>query len=223
MLIPSPEIILTGMFMGVMASAPVGPVNLLCIQRTIERGFFAGFAAGLGAVLGDGLIALGAAFGINAISDLILKYDKILRIAGGIVLIAFGIHLFVASASLSRSDAGRKDASRDGIMSYIWSVPQTFFLTITNPGAWIAMAGLVGGGGAAIGGLNTSAEALTLVVAVMGGSVLWWFLIARMISLIRHKLDAATLHLINQIAGGSLIVFGAAVLGQLGLKTLGWI
>ena len=65
-LLPNPLVIPVGILIGILVSAPVGPVNVLCIQRAIERGFFGGVAAGLGAVLGDGLIALFAAFGVKA-------------------------------------------------------------------------------------------------------------------------------------------------------------
>ena len=221
MLIPSPELILTGMLIGVIASAPVGPVNILCIQRTIERGFFAGLAAGTGAVLGDGLFAFFAAWGITAISDMMLQKRALVQIAGGGVLMLFGIKLFFTKPQLDRPDPTTQN-DRDGFWAYVWSIPQTFFLTITNPGAMLGMFALVGGGGSALGGLST-AEALTFVVSVMGGSLLWWFLIARTIASFRHKLNERRLRFINQAAAVALIGFGLAVLGQQVARSLGWV
>ena len=220
MLIPSPELILTGMLIGVVASAPVGPVNILCIQRTIERGFFAGLAAGTGAVLADGLFAFFAAWGMTAISDLMLQKRAILQIAGGAVLIAFGVKLFFARPELANADLSAQPDGKDGFWDYIWTIPQTFFLTITNPGAMLGMFALVGGGGSALGGLSTP-EALTFVISVMGGSLLWWFLIARAISSFRQKLNARRLRLINEIAAMAVTGFGIAVMGQQILRTLG--
>ena len=222
MFIPSPQLILTGIMIGVVASAPVGPVNILCIQRTIERGFFAGLAAGTGAVLGDGLFAFFAAWGMTAISDMMLHNRAILQIAGGGILIAFGIKLFFTHTDLANADLAAKPEGSDGFWDYVWTIPQTFFLTITNPGAMLGMFALVGGGGSALGGLST-AEALTFVLSVMGGSLLWWFLIARVISSFRHKLNARRLSFINQAAAIVLTAFGIAVMGQQILRSSGWI
>ena len=219
-LIPSPQLILTGILIGVVASAPVGPVNVLCIQRTVERGFFAGLAAGTGAMLADGLFAFLAAWGITAISDIMLQKRAILQIVGGGVLLAFGVKLFFAKPDMAKADLEASRAGKDGFWAYIGSIPQTFFLTITNPGAMLGMFALVGGGGSALGGLST-AEALTFVISVMGGSLLWWFLIARVVSSFRHKLDARRLRLINQAAAVVLIGFGVAVMGQQVGRSLG--
>lgn len=218
---PSPHLILTGMMIGVIASAPVGPVNILCIQRTIEHGFFAGLAAGTGAVLGDGLFAFIAAWGITAISDVMLKERALLQIVGGAVLLAFGIKLFFTKPKLTDPRLRTGAAERDGFWAYIWAIPQTFFLTITNPGAMLGMFALVGGGGSALGGLSTT-EAITFVISVMGGSLLWWFLIARIIASFRHKLDERRLRLINQAAAVVLGGFGIAVLGQQVFRSMGW-
>ena len=91
-------------------------------------------------------------------------------------------------------------------------IPQTFFLTVTNPGAILGMAAMIGGLGSLIGGLNTYLEALLLVVAVMGGSLLWWLGLSELIATIRHRLTESRLKLINRIAGGVLFAFGLVLL-----------
>ena len=91
--IPNPLIIPVGLVIGVLVAAPVGPVNVLCIQRAIERGFFGGLAAGIGAVLGDGTIALFAALGVGAISGAIEYHRTAIQVVGGLALIAFGAAL----------------------------------------------------------------------------------------------------------------------------------
>ena len=91
-------------------------------------------------------------------------------------------------------------------------IPQTFFLTVTNPGAILGMAAMIGGLGSLIGGLNTYPEALLLVASVMGGSLLWWLGLAELIATIRHKLTEARLKLINRIAGAVLFAFGLILL-----------
>jgi threonine/homoserine/homoserine lactone efflux protein len=221
LLLANIQLILAGVLIGVLTAAPVGPVNVMCIQRTLERGFFAGFAAGLGAVIGDGLIALAGAFGINAISDLMERNDHLLRLVGSGVLIVFGLKLWTTEPIIDAEGRPIRESHSEGLLDYVWSIPQTFFLTITNPGAVLAMFLMVGGAGSAIGGLNSTAEALTLVTAIVGGGVLWWFFLAGLISRIRHKLTQRSLKIINQMAGATLIVFGAAVLAHLAAKTVG--
>ncbi len=94
-LIPNPFIIPVGLIIGILVAAPVGPVNVLCVQRAIERGFWGGLAAGIGAVLGDGLIALFAGLGVGAISGAIEHHRTAIQIVGGLALIAFGLKLLV--------------------------------------------------------------------------------------------------------------------------------
>ena len=91
--------------MGVLLAMPFGPVNLLGIQRAVERGFFGGMAAGLGIMLGDGLIALGAAMGVNAISGAIREYRTAIQIIGGLALLGAGIKLYLTPADRHHRDA----------------------------------------------------------------------------------------------------------------------
>jgi threonine/homoserine/homoserine lactone efflux protein len=197
------QLVLAGILIGVLVAAPIGPVNVLCIQRTVSLGFFGGVAAGLGAMLGDGTLAAIAAFSMTAISDVMLAYAAPIRIAGGLVLIGFGVMLLARRPVLKVSP---------GEESRLWEhtgiIPHTYFLTVTNPGAILGMLAIFGGLGSLIGGLNYF-EALLLVVAVMGGSLLWWISLAELISTIRHKLTEQRFKLINRIAGTVLLAFGA--------------
>jgi threonine/homoserine/homoserine lactone efflux protein len=225
-------LILTGLAIGVIVAAPVGPVNVLCIQRTLERGFWAGVAAGFGAVLGDGLLAAAAAFGVTAISNLTTDYRTTIQLIGGAILLVFGMRLYFARprtapqgsrwAELRRIAETVPDMFRPLMRYRIWRIvphasviPQSFFLTVTNPGAILGMFAIFGGLGSLTGGLTSYVEALTLVLAVMGGSLMWWIGLSHIISTVRHKLDEERLQLINQIAGGVLVAFGVLLIGQL--------
>ena len=136
-LFPNPLIIPIGLLIGILVAAPVGPVNVLCIQRAIERGFWGGVAAGLGAVLGDGLIALFASLGVGAISGVVKYYRVSIQVIGGLALIAFGIKLYFTAPHIKALDPhhGRDAKLKD----FVWDIPQTFFLTITNPGAVLGL------------------------------------------------------------------------------------
>jgi arginine exporter protein ArgO len=166
-------------------------------------------------MLGDGLLAAIAAFSVTAISDVLIAYSGLIQLVGGVLLIIFGIGLLFAPPMLLIAP---------GQKSHLWDhwgiIPQTFFLTISNPGAILGMLALIGGLGSLIGGLDTYLEALLLVVSVMGGSLLWWLGLSELIATIRHRLTESRLKLINRIAGTLLIAFGAVLL--VNELVLGW-
>jgi len=201
------QLVLAGVGIGVLVAAPIGPVNVLVIQRAVRGGFWAGLAAGLGAVLGDGLLAAIAAFSVTAISEAISAYSEWIQFIGGLLLIGFGLTLLVARPAMT-IPIGEKSH----LLEHMGIIPQTFFLTVTNPGAVLGMAALIGGLGSLLGGLNTYLEALLLVAAVMGGSLLWWLGLSELIATIRHKLTEGRLKLINRIAGAILLAFGLILL-----------
>lgn len=227
------ELVVAGLFIGVLIAAPVGPVNVVCIQRTLERGFWGGFAAGLGAVLADGVIAAAAAFGMSAISGVMNSHQTEIQLIGGIIIVFFGAKVYftkpkiVATATTNlarlRRVVDRVPAFlRPTLRFRIWRivphlaiVPQTFFLTITNPGAILGLFAVVGGLGSIIGGLDGSIEAMTLVFSIMAGSLAWWAGLSRLISRVRHKLTESRLKVINQVAGVVLLAFGVVLFAQL--------
>ncbi|MBK5199762.1 MAG: LysE family transporter [Methyloceanibacter sp.] len=197
------QLVLAGLSIGLLMAAPIGPVNVLVIQRAVAGGFWAGLAAGIGAVLGDGMLAAIAAFSIRAISDVMMAYAGLIQFVGGLLLVVFGVGLLFAKPKLT-IPLGQKSR----LLEHAGIIPQTFFLTVTNPGAILGMAAMIGGLGSLIGGLNTNLEALLLVASVIGGSLLWWLGLSEFIATIRHRLTEGRLKLINRIAGGVLIAFG---------------
>jgi threonine/homoserine/homoserine lactone efflux protein len=201
------QLVLAGIGIGLLVAAPIGPVNVLVIQRAVARGFWGGLAAGLGAVIGDGLLAAIAAFSVTAISDAMYSYSGWVKLVGGLLLVGFGIGLLFTHPSM-KIPVGQKSH----LLEHTGIIPQTFFLTVTNPGAILGMAAMIGGLGSLIGGLNTYFEALLLVAAVMGGSLLWWLGLSELIATIRHMLTEGRLALINRIAGAVLIAFGLILL-----------
>lgn len=197
------QLVLAGLSIGLLMAAPIGPVNVLVIQRAVAGGFWAGLAAGIGAVLGDGMLAAIAAFSIRAISDVMMAYAGLIQFVGGLLLVVFGVGLLFAKPKLT-IPLGQKSR----LLEHAGIIPQTFFLTVTNPGAILGMAAMIGALGSLIGGLNTNLEALLLVASVIGGSLLWWLGLSEFIATIRHRLTEGRLKLINRIAGGVLIAFG---------------
>ncbi len=207
------QLVLAGLGIGVLMAAPIGPVNVLVIQRTVSSGFWGGLAAGLGAVLGDGVLAAIGAFSVAAISDVMVAYGDTIQVVGGILLVCFGLALLMCKPVMMTPVD-----ERSHILEHTGIIPQTFILTVTNPGAILGMAAMVGGLGSLIGGLNTNLEALILVASIMGGSLLWWLGLSELIATIRHKLTDSRLKWINRIAGSILFGFGVVLL----VEVLGW-
>lgn len=216
-LVPNLLIIPVGILIGILVAAPVGPVNVLCIQRAIERGFWGGLAAGIGATLGDGLIALFASLGVGAISGAIEHHRQAIQVVGGLALIAFGILLYCAPARLASVEAetGRAASLRD----YAWDIPKTFFLTITNPGAVLGLFAIFGGVSTFVE-VHSHVDALTMVASIMAGSLLWWLSLSHLIGRLRHRFSSKHLSYTNRIAGSLLIGFGALLVGEMLLQLL---
>ncbi len=213
--IPNPLIIPVGMLIGVLLALPIGPVNLLGLQRAVERGFFGGMAAGLGIMLGDGLIALGAALGVNAISGAIKQYRTAIQIIGGLALIGAGAKLYFTEPEFS----SHADAAKATLADYIWDIPQTFFLTITNPAAVLTLIAIFGGVSSFVE-VESYIDAFAMVAAIMGGSFVYWLLASQWISRIRHHLDETHMRRVNRIAGLVLIGFGGLLIGEMIIKRL---
>jgi threonine/homoserine/homoserine lactone efflux protein len=201
--------------MGILLAMPFGPVNLLGIQRAVERGFFGGMAAGLGIMAGDGLIALGSALGVNAISGAIRDYRTAIQIVGGLALLGMGLTLYLTRPTITTETHTEKAS----LWEYVWDIPQTFFLTITNPGAVIGLVAIFGGVSSFVE-VESYVDALTMVAAIMGGSFLYWFLVSQFIAAIRHRFDVVRLGQINRIAGLILIGFGGVLIGEMVVKRL---
>ncbi len=211
--IPNLLIVPVGFVIGVLVALPFGPTNLLGLQRAVERGFFGGLAAGLGIMVGDGLIALGAALGVNAISGAIKQYRTAIQIIGGLALIGAGAKLYWTKPSFTSAH----DAERATLGDYVWDIPQFFFLTITNPAAVLSLTAIFGGISSFVE-VDSYIDVVTMVAAIVGGSFSYWVVVSRLISSIRLGLDAVRMTRINQIAGLFLISFGGLLIGEMVLK-----
>ena len=213
--IPNPLIIPVGFLVGVLLALPIGPINLLGLQRAVERGFFGGLAAGIGIMLGDGLIALGAALGVNAISGAIREYRTLIQIVGGLTLVGAGAKLFFSRPVFTTV----VDAEKATLKDYVWDIAQTFLFTITNPAAVLSLIVMFGGVSTFVE-VSSYIDAFTMVAAVMGGSFCYWLVVSRMISSIRHTFDETRMMRLNRLAGLTLIGFGALLIGEIVIKRL---
>ena len=200
------HLIASGLAIGFLTAAPIGPVNLVCIHRTLARGRLHGFLAGLGAAAADGLFAAVAAFGLTAVADWLSEHDFWLRVAGGIFLLALGARTVTA-------DPPGPDASRDDGRDLLHATGFTFLLTVTNPVTILGFAALFAGAGVASDTRDT-ASALSLVAGVFSGSGLWWLCLAVGIGFFHGRLSRPALRRINQVSGAAILAFGVAALAS---------
>ncbi|MFO1088357.1 MAG: LysE family transporter [Hyphomicrobiales bacterium] len=200
---------LIGMAIGLAVAAPLGPVNLLVIRYTLSHGFWPGLTAGFGAVVGDGLYAALAAFGVSAVIDVMQSHAASIELLGGLVLFALGIHTV-----RSHLDAGSITAPEPaGSPTPVHLFVTTLVLTVTNPAtllAFLAIFGAIGAHVAQFGG--SSILAALLVVFVMAGATCWWLFLATIITKLRGRVSVAMLDRLNHISGVAIAVFGAFVL-----------
>ena len=192
-----------GIIAGFVIAAPVGPVGILCAQRSLTRGFGIGVLAGTGAAVADTIFGALAAFGLTFIADFLLKNDMYLRIAGGVLLLGIGLHSLFKHIKVTRSPPTIAGVAGDAL--------STFILTITNPITILTFSPVFLAVGAVVSEGDLPA-AWTLILGVFAGSMLWWILLCSLSSLFRRKLTENMLVIINRVSGGLIIFFGVIVL-----------
>jgi threonine/homoserine/homoserine lactone efflux protein len=203
-----PGFLLRGLLMGFAIAAPVGPIGLLCIRRTLSEGRAIGLASGLGAASADALYGFVAAFGLTFVSGLLLGGSFWMRLLGGLFLAYLGLKTLLAPPP-ERAAAASSGAGLLGAYA------STFALTLSNPATILSFATIFAGVGI-VGHAGYGAAAL-LVLGVFLGSALWWLLLSGGVGLLRHRVSHRGLHWVNRIAGALLLAFAAGLLWSLAL------
>ena len=195
-----------GLVIGFSIAAPVGPIGVLCIRRTLADGQISGLVSGLGAATADAMYGCVAGFGLTFISSALIDQQMWLRLFGGLFLLYLGLKTL-----LSRPAEQAANAAGGGLLgSYV----STFLLTVTNPLTILSFAAIFAGLGLA----NTSGNyvsALILVLGVFLGSASWWLLLSGGVGVFREKFNAQGLLWVNRISGAIITVFGVIALGGL--------
>jgi threonine/homoserine/homoserine lactone efflux protein len=191
-------LLLQGVLIGLSIAAPVGPIGLLCIRRTLADGRLVGLLSGLGAATADGLYGAIAGFGLSVLSHALLKNQQWLRILGGLYLCYLGTRIFLSRVSEKSSDRVRR--------GLIGAYASTFFLTITNPVTIIAFLAVFAGLGVTAGG--NPRDAVALVAGVFLGSASWWLVLTLGVGFLRARITPAVLTWVNRLAGALIAGFG---------------
>lgn len=187
-----------GVAAGLLIAAPVGPVNVLCIQRSLQKGWRSGVASGLGAALVDTLYGAIAGFSISLVISFLIREESWIRLIGGILLIAIGIY-YHNKKPLSIKSEKKENSDGSDLIS-------TFLLTATNPTtilSFLAVLAMLG-----LGGNRPLWETSLLVGGIFIGSMTWWVVLATGAHFLRDKVTDDTMRWLNRIGGLAIAAFG---------------
>lgn len=194
---------LRGILIGLLASIPLGPVGVLCIQRTLSRNHRSGFVSGLGAATADTVYAFIAFFSLSVVMSFIESHMTLIKVIGGLCIMVVGMKIFLSNpvVQIRRNRAGKSNLVQDFI--------SVFLITLANPVyilIFIALFATFGLSSASVGMTN----GLLVLAGVLTGASAWWFTLTFGVSLLRSKFRPRHMLWINRIAGGLIVLLGAA-------------
>jgi threonine/homoserine/homoserine lactone efflux protein len=207
-----------GLLIGLSIAAPLGPIGVLCITRTLTEGPRLGFICGLGAAAADALYALAGTVALAVIGQWIIDDRTALQVVGGVFLVYLGARTFMRPAVVVPAAARSPTLLPPGAHAAFMS---TFLLTLANPVTMLSFAAVFAGLGAApvgtVPGMIQGADsaAAALVLGVFLGSALWWLTLSSVIGRLRHYIGARTLTVINRVCGTVLTAFGLYAMASL--------
>ncbi|HEX9092233.1 MAG TPA: LysE family translocator [Anaerolineales bacterium] len=192
-----------GLLIGFSIAAPVGPIAILCIKRTITSGRVYGLASGLGAASADAVYGSIAAFSLTIISNFLIHQQNWLRLFGGLFLCYLGVKTIIAVPAFPTAQARR--------LNLLNAYASTFFLTLTNPLTILFFAAIFAGFGL-VKLQVTYASAISIVVGVFLGSSCWWLFLSSAVHLLRGRIQPVGLLWVNRLSGLIILGFGIAAL-----------
>lgn len=196
------EIVLRGVAAGLIISAPVGPVNVLCISRAVTKGRRAGIVSGLGAAAADTIYGAIAGFSVQFVIGFLLREEFWLRLFGGGLLIAIGAHYYFRNPRRLKEIADEKSPRSDSLTA--------FLLNLTNPTTVLSFLAVL----AALGLHHHKAQwqGFLLVAAIFAGAMAWWLLLATISSHFRNRFTDRAAVWLNRVAGVAIGAFGLATM-----------
>jgi threonine/homoserine/homoserine lactone efflux protein len=196
------ELLIRGLLAGLIITAPVGPVNVLCVQRTITKGWRSGLFSGLGSAVADALYATIAGFSISFVIQFLLRELFWIRFFGGILLILLGVWYYFRPPQSLNAAQKRETDTQDSA--------STFLLTLTNPTTILSFLAVL----AALGLGQSRPWYLTLLMvgAIFCGAMLWWFILTGIANRLRDRFTAHAMVWMNRIGGLAIGAFGVITL-----------
>jgi threonine/homoserine/homoserine lactone efflux protein len=196
------ELLIRGVMAGLIITAPVGPVNVLCVQRTVTKGWRSGLFSGLGSALADAIYATIAGFSITFIIQFLLRQLFWIRLFGGILLILLGAWYYFKPP---RPVNGNKTGESDGADS-----ASTFLLTLTNPTTVLSFLAVLAALG--LGGSRPWYLTLLMVGGIFCGAMLWWLILTSVANHLRDRFTGQSMVWMNRIGGLAMAAFGVITL-----------
>lgn len=197
-----------GVSLGLIIAIPSTSQTVLCVQQTLNRGLIFGLISGLGVAVADSLFALAAGFGVQAISEWLHSYERIMQTTGALLILLFGVVTFFSQTDLKTDDTVSTNYRWQTLNAFI----PTFLLTIFHPVTFLFFS-------AAFASMSLTSSANQYVnIALIGlgtflGSMLWWGgLVWSITKFIRDKISNATFNYIKKISGALMGVLGAGLL-----------
>lgn len=192
-------ILFKGIIIGILVSAPMGPVGLLCIQRTLNKGRWYGFSTGVGAVFSDIIYALLTCLGMGFVIDFIQSNQEVLQIIGSFLLMIFGIYIYRSNPSKSLQKP------RENTKNYYQAALTSFFLTLSNPFIIFLFIALF----ARFNFISPDEKLFSMIIGLSGiaiGALCWWFLITTLVGKVRNSFNLRGLWIMNRIVGCIIIL-----------------
>ena len=198
-----PGLLLRGAVIGFSIAAPVGPIGVLTIRRTLAEGRASGLLTGLGAAAADTVYGAIAALGLTAVTGFLVGQNRWVQLAGGAFLVWLGLRTLFARPA---ADAARVSGAGLGT-----AFASTFVLTLTNPLTILSFVGVFAGLGLGTGA-GSAGGALAIVAGVFLGSAAWWLLLTALVGIFRDRMDARAMTWVNRLSGGVILAFGIGAL-----------
>ena len=197
------ELIIKGLVLGFSIAAPVGPIGILCIRRTLAEGRLHGIVSGIGAATADAFYGALAGFGFTFVTSFLVAQQAWLQIFGGLFLCYLGVTTFFSKPAQEAA------AARSG--GLVQSFGSTLLLTLSNPMtifSFVAVFASVGLGS----GVEKPLTVLSFIGGVFCGSALWWLFLAVGVGALRSRLTPAIFVWVNRISGSIILAFGIAAM-----------
>lgn len=198
--------IFRGIIIGLMVSVPLGPMGVLIIQKTLQKGAFAGFVAGMGAAFADLFYATVAAFGLGVVLNAIQSHELLLQIIGGIFLVIVGATIYFGNPL--KQIRMKKRVSKKGLLGDFLTL---FFLTVSNPVAIVVFMAVFAGASVFGDTPSLRVEMFVLIGILLGGG-LWWYTLSTLVDLFRKKFRLRVLIGINRVSGIVITLIGILVI-----------
>ncbi|MEI6089384.1 MAG: LysE family transporter [bacterium] len=197
------ELLIKGIIIGFAVAAPVGPIGILTIKRTLNEGRLSGFVTGMGAAFADTLYGMVAGFSITVVSSFLITQQFWLELIGGFFLIVLGAVTYFSKPKIKKTAINNK--------GLLYNLISTFFLTLTNPATIFSFIAIFAGIG--LGSVKaTHPSTLIIIPGVFVGASLWWLTLSYFVSIFKSKITLDHLFWINRLSGIIIFLFGLIAL-----------